>query len=86
VISLLFSALWGVIRSERDLLKSEVSEQEINAILIRTTPNLGFYLGVIVLAIFAPRVAAFGYLVIAVVGVFRAHGDERTPPEMAEPT
>jgi uncharacterized membrane protein len=86
VISLLLSALWGVIRSERDLLKPEVSEQEINAILVRTTPNLGFYVGVIVLAIFAPRVAAFAYLVIAVIGVFRAHGDEGTPPEIAEPT
>ena len=31
VISLLLSALWGVIRRERDLLKPEVSEQEINA-------------------------------------------------------
>jgi hypothetical protein len=41
---------------------------------------------VIVLAIFAPRVAAFGYLVIAVIGVFRARGDEGTPPEIAEPT
>ena len=63
-----------------------MSEQEINAILLATTPNLGFYVGVIVLAIFAPRVAAFGYLVIAVIGVFRARGDEGTPPEIAEPT
>ena len=55
MISLLFSALWGVIRSERDLLKSEVSEQEINAILVATTPNLGFYVGVIVLADFRPK-------------------------------
>ena len=61
MISLLFSALWGVIRRDRDLLKPEVSEQEINAMLVATTPNLGFYVGVIVLAIFAPRVAAFGY-------------------------
>jgi hypothetical protein len=63
-----------------------VSEQEINAILVATTPSLGFYVGVIVLAILAPRVAAFGYLVIAVIGVLRAHGDQGTPPEIAEPT
>ena len=39
-----------------------------------------------VLAVLRPRVAAFGYLVIAVIGVFRAHGDEGTPPEIAEHT
>ena len=30
-------------------------------------------------AIVAPRAAAFGYLVIAVVGVLRVRGDEVTP-------
>ena len=78
VISLLLNALWGVIRRERDLLKPEVSEQEIKAILVAATPSLGFYVGVIALAIFAPRVAAFGYLVIAIVAVLRAHGDQGT--------
>jgi hypothetical protein len=53
--------------------------------LVRTTPNLGFYVGVIVLAIFAPKVAAFGYLVIAIVAVLGARGDQTTPPEIAEP-
>jgi uncharacterized membrane protein len=43
--------------------------------------NLG--LGVIVLAIFAPRVAAFGFLVISIVVVLHAHGDQGTPPEIA---
>jgi TMEM175 potassium channel family protein len=86
VISLLHSALWGVIRRERDLLKPDVSKREINALVVATTPSLGFYVGVIVLAIFAPRVAAFGYLVIGIVAVFRAHGDQGTPPEIAEPT
>ena len=86
VISLLVSALRGAITRERDLLKPEVSEQEINAILVATTPSLGFYVAVIVLAIFAPKVAAFGYLVIAIAAVVRAHGDQATPPEIAEPT
>ena len=85
-ISLLFSALWVVIMRHRELLRPEVSEPEINAILLVTTPNLGFYVGVIVLAIFAPTVAAFGYLVIAIVGVLRAQDDQPTPPEVAEPT
>ena len=86
VISLLLRALWAVIRRERDLLKPEVSEQEINALLAAITPSLGFYVGVIVLAIFAPRVAAFGYLVIAIVAVVRAHGDQPERPEIVEPT
>jgi hypothetical protein len=68
-----------VISRERDLLKPEVSEQEVNAILVASTPSLGFYAGVIVLAIFAPRVAAFGFLVIAIVAVLRARGDQATP-------
>ena len=86
LISLLVSALWGVISRDRELLKPEVSEQEINAILVATTPNLGFYVGVIILALFAPRVAAFGYLVIAIVAVLRVHGEKAAPPEVAEPT
>jgi uncharacterized membrane protein len=85
VISLLLSALWGVVARNRDLLEPEVREQEIGAMLIATTPNLGFYLGVIVLAIFAPRVAAFGYLVVAVIAVLRAHGDQ-SPPQTAKPS
>ncbi len=84
VISLLISALWGAIARNRDLLKPEVSEQEINKFLVATSPSLGFYVGVIVLALFAPKVAAFGYLVIAIVAVLRVRGDQ--PPEIAEPT
>jgi hypothetical protein len=36
---------------------------------------MGFYVVVVLLALFAPTVAAFGYLVIAVVAVFRTRGD-----------
>ena len=86
VISLLFSALWGVVMRDRELLRPEVSEREMNAILLATTPTLGFYVSVIVLAIFAPRVAALGFLVIAIIDVLRAHGDQTTPPAVAGPT
>jgi uncharacterized membrane protein len=81
VISLLISALWGVVMRDRQLLEPEVDEQEVNAILLAATPSLGFYIGVIVLAIFAPQLAAFGYLVIAIVGVLRAYRDPATAPE-----
>ena len=85
LISALVGALWRAITREPGLLNPEVSEQEINKILVATTPNLGFYVGVIVLAIFAPKVAAFGYLVIAIVAVLRVRGDPTTPPGIAEP-
>ena len=75
-ISLLLSLLWGSIARDRRVLKPEVTEKEINAIAIAATPSIGFYVGVIVLAIFAPRVAVFGYLVVAVVGLLRMRGDQ----------
>ena len=83
VISVILGALWRAISRDRELLRPEVSEQEINAMLIATTPTLGFYAGVMVLAIFVPRVAAFGYLLIGIILVMRAHGDQATPPETA---
>jgi uncharacterized membrane protein len=75
VISLLYSALWAAVESDRSLLKPEVSEREVDAIARATTPNLGFYLAVILLAFVAPKAAAFGYLVIAIFAVLRARGD-----------
>ena len=84
VISLLLGALWGSVARDRYLLRPEVTEQEVNEILRATTPNIAFYVGVTVLAIVAPRVAAFGYLVIAIVAVLRAHGDETPPPAPAK--
>ena len=81
VISGLISAMWRVIVHDRDLLKPEVSDEEAKAIQQAATPNLGFYIGVIVLAIFVPRVAAFGYLVIAIIAVMRVRGDQTTPAD-----
>jgi len=75
-ISLLFSALWGAVTRDRDLLKPNVTDAEVNAIMLAATPNIGFYVGVTALAIVAPRVAAFGYLAIAILSVLRVRGDE----------
>jgi TMEM175 potassium channel family protein len=80
VISLLYSALWRAVASDRGLLKPEVSKQEVEKIARATTPNLGFYLAVILFAFIAPKVAAFGYLVIAIVALLRAHGDSTPTP------
>jgi uncharacterized membrane protein len=78
-ISALFSALWGAVAADPGLLQPDVSEQQVRAILVASSPNLAFYAGVTLVAIAAPRVAAFGYLAIAVVAVLRARGDERQP-------
>jgi uncharacterized membrane protein len=69
VISIVLGALWATIARDPELLEPGVSEEEVKAILVQTTPGLGFYAAVILLAIFAPKVAAFGYLVIAIVAV-----------------
>jgi len=68
-ISIIVGALWGVVARDPELLEPDVSENEVNAILLRTTPGLGFYAAVIAVAIVAPHLAAFGYLVIAIVAV-----------------
>jgi uncharacterized membrane protein len=81
-ITLLFSALCGAVARDRKLLRPEVTDDEVNAILLAASPSIGFYAGVIVLAIVAPRAAAVGYLLIAIVAVLRARGDEVA----AEPT
>ena len=78
-ITLLLSALWGAVARDRELLKPEVTDDEVNSLLIALSPGIGFYAGTIALAIVAPRAAAVGYLFIAVVGVLRVRGDEPAP-------
>jgi uncharacterized membrane protein len=75
-IAVLFSALWASVARDRRLLKSEVTDEEVNSILIASSPSIGFYAGAIAVAIVAPRVAAIGYLLIAVLSVLRVRGDE----------
>ena len=83
VTSLLLSLLWGSVAYDRKLLVPEVDDQEVNAITQALAPTMGFYVAIIALAIVAPQVAAFGYLVVAIVGVLRAHGDRTPPPSTA---
>lgn len=77
-ISVVTAALWRYVAGRRDLLEPEVTDEEVTAMTSLTTPSVGFYVVVVCLAILAPEVAAFGFLLIAVVGVFRQRGD-RTP-------
>src|SRR4051794_5069830 len=75
-ISLLLNALWGSAALDRHVLKPEVGDEEIRALAIATAPNIGLYVGMLVLTLFAARAAIFGYLVIAVVALLRSPGDE----------
>jgi uncharacterized membrane protein len=77
---LLLSAMWQAIARRRELLRSEVTDAEVQELLGRTAPNIGFYLGVTLLAILAPYVAAVGYLVIAILFVVRAPSDPGVRP------
>ena len=78
VASLLLSLLWGSVAYDRKLLMPEVDEKEVNSIALAAAPTLGFYAAIIALAIVAPRIAVFGYLGVAIVGLLRVRGD-RTP-------
>jgi uncharacterized membrane protein len=77
-ISVVTSVLWRYVTKHRDLLERDVTEDEVRVITRLTTPNLGFYVLVLAVAFVAPQIAAFGYLLIAVIGVFRQHGDLTT--------
>lgn len=80
-ISVTVSGMWRYIAAHRDLLAEDVGAEEIRAISSRTAPSIGFYAAVVALAILAPQVAAFGYLAIAVVAVFRSRGDRTVSRE-----
>jgi uncharacterized membrane protein len=86
VCALLLAAIWGVVARDRSLLRPEVTDAEVNDVLLAASPSVGLYAALTLLAIPAPRVAAFGYLVIGVLAVLRAHGDsESREPELPEP-
>jgi uncharacterized membrane protein len=76
VISILFRALWDAIARTPELLDPSVSTQEIRPIRRAAMPNIGLYAAVVALALLLPKAAVFGYLIIATIAVWRAHGDE----------
>jgi hypothetical protein len=60
--------------SRPDLVVEERREQ-IVAQAVQSSPNLGLYVGVLALAFISPRIAAFGFLVIAVLMIMRTRGE-----------
>ena len=82
-VSVVTALLWRYVARHRDLLEADVTDKEVTAMTRVTTPSIGFYVVVVLLAVLAPHIAAFGYLLIAVVGVFRQRGDRAAASGLA---
>ena len=76
MISVLIAAIVRYAGSRPELVEEEERDQAA-ALAAQTSPSLGFYLVVLALAFLSPKVAAFGFLVIAVVGIARTRGGAR---------
>ena len=85
VCATLLGALWGVVARDRSLLAPGVTDAEVNDLLLRTTPSIGFYVGATALGLALPRVAAGVYLAIAVLSIVRARGDRNLAAPAEEP-
>jgi hypothetical protein len=66
------------VTSDRSLLRSEVTSEEVEMLVRQVRPNIAFYVGVIAFAELAPVAAAVGFLVVAVNVVLGARGENRT--------
>jgi uncharacterized membrane protein len=80
VISVLIGTMWRVVAARPPLLQPDVSRREVDVIVRATTPNIGFYVVATLLAVLAPHVAAFGYLLGSIGLVLRARGHDRPAP------
>jgi hypothetical protein len=68
-ISIILTALVSYVGRRGDLVHEGIQRDHIMAAAARTRPSLGFYSGVLVLALVAPRLAAFGFLAIALLAL-----------------
>jgi TMEM175 potassium channel family protein len=80
-IAICIALLWRAVLRDRELLRPGVGDAEVAAITRAATPSLAFYVAAIAIGIVAPRIAALGYLLIALVGVARARGDSVVPAD-----
>jgi uncharacterized membrane protein len=62
-IALLMDALWRYAIRSRELLRSDLSDDELAGLTRKSTASLGMFIGSIVLGIFLPTIAVFAYLV-----------------------
>jgi uncharacterized membrane protein len=78
VIALLMEALWRYALHARELMRSELTDDELAALTTKSTPSLGLFIGSIVVGIFLPTLgvlcflAVSAYLVIPFETIWRA--------------
>jgi uncharacterized membrane protein len=60
----LVSVLWRYAVHEQ-LVRPDLADQDVTTLTKRLTPTLGVYVGLIVVGLFLPLVAVFGYLALA---------------------
>lgn len=75
-ISIIVAALWRVVANTTDLVDPEVDKEALQRIAVRSAPSIGFYIAITLLAVVAPRIAAVGYLIIAVSALMTAKGED----------
>ena len=76
VVAIIAAVMWRFVAFSPDLLRPEFSIDEVRSLARRAEPNLAFYAGFTAFGLVAPRAAAFGYIVVAVLQVLRVRGDE----------
>jgi uncharacterized membrane protein len=67
---LLLAALARYVASRESLLHESARATELRNMSLRLTPGLGVYAGVFFVALAAPRLAAFGFVLVAIGTVF----------------
>ena len=79
VISVLITAIVRYAGSRPELIEEGSRDQAV-ALAAQTSPSLAFYVVVMALAFLAPRVAAFGFLAVAVFAIVHVRGERGTSP------
>jgi uncharacterized membrane protein len=69
VISAIVAAMGRYVAAREALRREGVTPTDMRTVVALSEPSLGFYVGLLVFAIFAPKIAAFGLLVVAAVSV-----------------
>ena len=77
VVSALLAAMWRAVANRPQLLHADVDDQHVQAIMRASRSQYRLFVLATLVAIVAPRLAAFGYLLIAFVVVLRTHDGER---------
>ena len=74
MISVLTTVIVRYAGSRPELIDVEGRDQVV-ALAAQSSPNLAFYVVVLALAFLAPKVAAFGFLAIALFAIMRVRGE-----------